>query len=51
MSAIASLTRILPFASSAFCSAFAAASPLAVFVRSHWSHVYVLSPNSFSARA
>ena len=51
MSAMASLTRILPFASSAFCSAFAASSPLSFFVRSHWSHVYVLSANSLSASA
>jgi hypothetical protein len=37
-----------PAATAALCSAFAAASPFAVLVRSHCSHVYVRSANSRS---
>ena len=51
MSAMASLTRSFPAPRAAFCSAFAASSPFAFFVRSHWSQVYTRSPNSRSARA
>ncbi len=39
MSAMASFTRSLPFASAAFCSAVAASSPRDAFVRSHCSQV------------